>query len=66
MEADERSILIMNVGSSTLKFGHFPVAAGDDPFLHGVLEYAGPAGGQLRLVHPRERKSESLQVAATR
>lgn len=64
--ADEQSILILNVGSSTLKFGLFPLAGGDDPFLHGALEYAGRTGGQLRLVHSRERKSESLQVAATR
>ena len=63
---DERSILVLNVGSSTLKFGLFPLAGGDDPFLHGVLGYAGKQGGQLRLVHSRERKSESVQVAATR
>lgn len=63
---DERSILVLNVGSSTLKFGLFPLAEGDDPFLHGVLEYAGKQGGQLRLVYSREGKSESLQVTATR
>jgi acetate kinase len=62
----ERSILVLNVGSSTLKFGLFPLAEGDDPFLYGVLEYAGTQGGQLRLVYSREGKSESLQVAATR
>jgi acetate kinase len=64
--ADERSILVLNVGSSTLKFGLFPLADGDDPFLHGVLEYGGRAGGQLRLVYSRQRKEESVQVAATR
>jgi acetate kinase len=63
---DEQSILILNVGSSTLKFGLFPLADGDDPFLHGVLEYAGRGGGQLRLVHSGERKEESVQVGATR
>ena len=63
---DERSILILNVGSSTLKFGLFPLAGGDDPFLHGVLEYAGPASGKLRLDFSREGKTESLQLAATR
>ena len=64
--SDERSILVLNVGSSTLKFGLFPFAAGDDPFLHGVLEYSGRAGGQLRLDYSRERKEESVPVAATR
>ena len=63
---DEQSILILNVGSSTLKFGLFPLTEGDDPFLHGVLEYAGRASGQLRVVYSRERKEDSVQVAATR
>ena len=63
---DEQSILILNVGSSTLKFGLFPLAEGDDPFLHGVLEYAGRAAGQLRVVDSRERKEDAVQVAATR
>jgi acetate kinase len=62
----EPSILILNVGSSTLKFGLFPLAEGDDPLLHGVLEYAGREGGQLRLVYSGERKQESVRVAATR
>jgi acetate kinase len=60
------SILVLNVGSSTLKFGLFPLEEGDDPLLHGVLEYAGREGGQLRLVYSGERKQESVQVAATR
>ncbi len=63
---NEPSILVLNVGSSTLKFGLFPLPAGDDPFLHGVLEYAGREGGQLRLVFSGERKKESVPVAATR
>lgn len=63
---DEQSILILNVGSSTLKFGLFPLAEGDDPFLHGVLEYAGRAGGRLRVVSSRDHKEESVPVAATR
>lgn len=62
----EPSILVLNVGSSTLKFGLFPLSEGDDPFLHGVLEYAGREGGQLRLVYSGERKEESVQVSATR
>ena len=63
---NEPSILVLNVGSSTLKFGLFPLAAGDDPFLHGVLEYAGRAGGELRVVYSGEGRQESVQVAATR
>ncbi len=63
---DEQSILILNVGSSTLKFGLFPLAGGDDPFFHGVLEYAGHAGGKLRLVDSRGGKAESLQLSANR
>ena len=62
----EPSILVLNVGSSTLKFGLFPLEKGDDPFLHGVLEYAGRESGQLRLVYSGEREQESVQVAATR
>jgi acetate kinase len=62
----EPSILVLNVGSSTLKFGLFPLEEGNDPFLHGVLEYAGREGGQLRLVYSGEGKQESVQVAATR
>jgi acetate kinase len=62
----EQSILILNVGSSTLKFGLFPLGDGDDPFLHGVLEYSGRAGGQLRVIYSRERKEDAVQVAATR
>jgi len=56
----------MNVGSSTLKFGLFPLAGGDEPIWHGVLEYAGHAGGQLRLVDSRMRKTESVELAASR
>ncbi|HLE56214.1 MAG TPA: acetate/propionate family kinase [Rhodothermia bacterium] len=47
--AEERTILVLNVGSSTLKFGVFPLAGGDDALLHGVLEYSGPTTGQLRI-----------------
>ena len=63
---NEPSILVLNVGSSTLKFGLFPLAGGEAPFLHGVLESAGREGGQLRLVFSGERKEESVPVAATR
>ncbi|MGI8401137.1 MAG: acetate/propionate family kinase [Gemmatimonadaceae bacterium] len=63
---DEQSILVLNVGSSTLKFGLFPIEEGDEPFLHGVLEYGGSAGGQFRVVDTRGAKSESRQVKADR
>ncbi len=63
---DEQSILILNVGSSTLKFGLFALADGDDPFLHGVLDYAGRGGGQLRVVYYGESKEKSVPVTATR
>ena len=47
--AGEGSILVLNVGSSTLKFGIFPLVAGDDPLLRGVVEYAGPNAGEVRV-----------------
>ena len=46
--AAEGSILVLNVGSSTLKFGVFPFVRGDEPLLRGVIEYAGPHAGQVR------------------
>jgi acetate kinase len=36
----EPTILVINVGSSTLKFAIFPQSGGDDPLLHGVVEYS--------------------------
>ncbi|HEY3113155.1 MAG TPA: acetate/propionate family kinase [Gemmatimonadaceae bacterium] len=62
---DERSILVLNVGSSTLKFGFFPLVGGDDALLEGVLEYSGPKTGRLRITHSTA-ESESLQLAADR
>jgi len=46
-----RSILVLNVGSSTLKFGVFPLASGDDAFLQGVLDHAGSSAGSLRITN---------------
>ncbi|MEO8909857.1 MAG: hypothetical protein ABI408_06470, partial [Gemmatimonadaceae bacterium] len=63
---DEPSILVLNVGSSTLKFGMFPIEEGDEPFLHGVLEYGGSAGRQLRVVDTRSAKRDTRQVKADR
>jgi acetate kinase len=47
--ADEGSILVLNVGSSTLKFGFFPLVEKDGPILHGVLDHSGHATGELRI-----------------
>jgi len=63
--ADERTILVLNVGSSTLKFGLFPFVEGNDALLHGVLEYSGPTTGQLRITKSAGH-SESRQLAANR
>ena len=45
--APEGSILVLNVCSSTLQFGVFPLVAGDEPVLRGVVEYAGPNAGRV-------------------
>ncbi len=63
--ADERSILALNVGSSTLKFGLFPLAEGDDALLHGVLDYSGPTTGQLRITDSTGH-SESREMVVNR
>jgi acetate kinase len=63
--ADERSILVLNVGSSTLKFGLFPLAERDDPLLQGVLEYTGPTTGYLRLTDS-EGHGESRELVVNR
>ena len=47
--ADEPTILVVNVGSSTLKFGIFPWVRGDDPLLRGVLDYSGTGGAEVRI-----------------
>jgi acetate kinase len=63
--AEERWILALNVGSSTLKFGLFPFVEGDDALLHGVLEHSGPTTGQLRITDSTGQ-SESRQLVVTR
>jgi acetate kinase len=63
--ADEPSILVLNVGSSTLKFGLFPFFEGDDALLHGVVEYSGRRTGQLRITDSTGH-SESRQLAVDR
>ncbi|HEX2693215.1 MAG TPA: hypothetical protein VHL12_04075, partial [Gemmatimonadaceae bacterium] len=46
-ETDGKSILVLNVGSSTLKFGLFPLVARDQPLSSGVLEYTPQAVQKL-------------------
>ncbi|HEY8852337.1 MAG TPA: hypothetical protein VIM36_09170, partial [Gemmatimonadaceae bacterium] len=63
--ADEPSILVLNVGSSTLKFGLFPFVASEAVLLQGVLTYSGSAPGQLRITDSKGR-SESMELAVDR
>lgn len=63
--AAEGSILVLNVGSSTLKFGVFPLVARDEPLLRGVVEYAGPNSGQVRITDSAGR-SDSGQLNVDR
>jgi acetate kinase len=63
--ADQRSILTLNVGSSTVKFGLFPVVESDDALLQGVLEYSDSATAELRITDSTGR-SDSIQVVASR
>ena len=63
--AAEGAILVLNVGSSTLKFGVFPLLGGDDPLLRGAVEYAGPKAGQLHITDSAGR-SESRQLNVDR
>ena len=55
VSAEQASILVLNVGSSTLKFALFPVADSDDALLRGVLEYSGPNGGRIRITDAQGR-----------
>ena len=58
-----RSILVLNVGSSTLKFGVFQLSSGDDALLRGVLDRSGNSAGELRTIDAAGR-SRSVRVAA--
>lgn len=62
---DERTILVVNVGSSTLKFAIFPLAGGDDPVLRGVLEYSGSGSGKMRTTNS-SGITDSLPLVANR
>jgi acetate kinase len=63
--SDERSVLVLNVGSSTLKFGLYPLVESNDALLHGVLEYSGPTTAALRITDSTGQ-SESRQLVADR
>jgi acetate kinase len=62
----ELSILVLNVGSSTLKFGLFPATASDDPILRGIVEYSGARGGELRVTDAQGRQKDSRQLVVNR
>ena len=55
------SFLVLNVGSSTLKFGVFGFA-GDDAVFQGVVEHAGPNADQLRITD-RSGRTELSQLS---
>lgn len=56
-----RSILVLNVGSSTLKFGVFPMSTGDDALLRGVIDRSGDGASELRAIDASGR-SVSLPI----
>lgn len=60
------AILVLNVGSSTLKFALFPVTDSDDALLRGVLEYSGSDAGRIRITDARGRREESRAQSGTR
>ena len=68
MSRDRPAILVLNVGSSTLKFALFPVAGDDEPLLRGVLEYSGPegGGGGIRITGTDGRPQDSRRTVVTR
>jgi acetate kinase len=66
VSAEQPSILVLNVGSSTLKFALFPVADSDDAVLRGVLEYSGLESGRIRITGARGRQEDSRPSTVTR
>ena len=52
------SILVLNVGSSTLKFGIFRVED-DDTVIQGVVDRGGPNAGELRTIDSSGRSESS-------
>ncbi|HEX6626790.1 MAG TPA: acetate/propionate family kinase [Gemmatimonadaceae bacterium] len=66
IDADGKSILVLNVGSSTLKFGLFPLAARDEPLLSGALEYSPQAVRQLLQTLEDDSRFASVQAIGHR
>ena len=62
--AEEESILVLNVGSSTVKFGFFALHGNDDPLIHGVLYQSGAASGQVRLTD-RSGRTETRELGSS-
>lgn len=65
-DADGKSILVLNVGSSTLKFGLFALAAGDAPLLSGVLQYSPSSIRDLLKKLADESRFASIQAVGHR
>jgi acetate kinase len=57
-QSDE-SILVLNVGSSTLKFGVFPLSGSDSSLLDGALDHSRQRAGRLRITHADGRSETS-------
>ena len=67
MSADRSSILVLNVGSSTLKFGLFAAGGADGCIAHGTLEYYSGNDHESalsQLLDELERKSLLGDVSA--
>jgi len=66
----EPAILVINVGSSTLKYAIFPLSSGDDPVLQGVVEYSvtdkGKAAAALLEDLKRHPLFDSIHVVGHR
>jgi acetate kinase len=62
----EGSILVLNVGSSTLKFGLFRVAGGDESTLSGTIEYSRPADGRLTIIDRAGSRTRVMELHASR
>jgi acetate kinase len=56
----EPTILVVNVGSSTLKYAIFLLSGGDDPLLHGVVEYSVTDKGNAAAALLQDLKRHSL------
>jgi acetate kinase len=62
----EGLILVLNVGSSTLKFGLFSLAQGDASSLSGTIEYSRAAHGRLTLIDRAGARKRVIELDASR